>query len=72
MSLTPFNDLPPKPEYVAKIKAAFQGHQSLRLAELIAKTGLTKTQVLCAVQPLIKEGLIERKKETGAFCPVGK
>ncbi len=67
MSLTPFNNLPPRPEYVAKVKAAFQQHESLTLASLIANTGLSKTQVLCAIGPLIKEGFIDRKERTNLF-----
>lgn len=58
--LTPFNKLPPKPEYLSKVKQALNAHSSLSEREIVTATGLTKTQALCAVDSLIKDGTVVR------------
>jgi hypothetical protein len=58
--LAPFNKLPPKPEYIDKIKASLHSNGSQTERELVASTGLTKTQALCALDVLISEGTVLR------------
>lgn len=47
-----FNALPPKAQYLTKVRMALTGGASCSEKELIFRTGLTKTQLLCAVQAL--------------------
>lgn len=55
-----FNTLPPKDEYLVKIRRALKMGGALTATELVSATGLTKTQMLCALQPLMQEGIIVR------------
>lgn len=63
--LDKFNTLPPKPEYLKKVRVVLNRTAGpLRLADLVAETGLTNTQALCALDVLIKSG--EALKEHGS------
>lgn len=64
MGLNRFNDLPPRPDDLRKVRVALRRHQSVALATLISETGLTKTAVLCSLDELIRQGWA--KKEGGA------
>jgi len=67
MRLTPFNDLPPRPEHTAKVRAAFERHEVLAIIELISMTQLTRTQVLCAMDALVAEGTVTKEKGSMRF-----
>lgn len=56
-----FNTLPPRPEHIAKITNALQPDMELKVAELVGGTGLTKTQVLCALNLLVRQDLVAQK-----------
>ena len=60
MSRHTFNTLPPKDEYLLKIRRALKKVVSLTETELVNATGLTKTQTLCALQLLVRDGVIVR------------
>lgn len=66
-SLKTFNSLPPRPEYLAKIKKALLAGAALSERDLIAITGLTKTQALCAVADLMKKGEVVRDPQSKLF-----
>ncbi len=55
---TPFNKLPPRPEYIAKVLAMLNKHPDSRPLEIERKTGLTRTQVMCTLEQLLKENKI--------------
>lgn len=57
--LSPFNSLPPKPEYINKVLAMLEKHPDSRLMDIERKTRLTKTQVMCTIKELLKEKKIE-------------
>lgn len=58
-----FNKLPPRPEYISLVTSSLDG-QEASLAELIAKTKLTKTQVSCTLDMLITEKKLKLRKPT--------
>lgn len=57
MRLTPLNKLPPRKEYLTKVLQALSCAESSE-KELIEATGLTKTQVLCALEALIGQKVV--------------
>lgn len=67
MRLSPFNFLPPRAEYLSKVRQAFKSKKQLSQGELLVATGLTKTQLLCSLEALIMDGEIEKNLETKQF-----
>lgn len=65
-----FNSLPPKEEYLAKVRRVMRNGVSLSESEMIEATGLTKTQLLCAVQFLLKEGALVRNSSTKKYSQI--
>lgn len=62
-----FNRLPPKEEYLSKVRRLMQSGKPLSEAEMIQATGLTKTQLLCTVQRLIEDGALVRDSATKKY-----
>jgi hypothetical protein len=66
-----FNFLPPKPEYIDKVRAALvKRGKATRLADLVASTGLSRTQALCALQAMVRDGEVFKEKGANTFCIV--
>lgn len=65
--LDSFNTLPPKPEHSKKVTAFLRRGTPVPLASLVAGTGLTRTQVLCALDPLVKSGQVKKEKNSLIF-----
>jgi len=53
-----FNDLPAKPVYIDRVKRVLASG-ALGQTALVTKTGLTKTQALCAVDALVADGKLQ-------------
>jgi hypothetical protein len=58
MKLSAFNTLPPRKEYLLKVMRVLNHRGALSERELIESTGLTKTQLLCALEALIADGSV--------------
>lgn len=65
-----FNTLPPKPEHIVKVMKAIMGAEFLGEKDLVAKTGLTKTQMLCALNSLLVSGKVMKDVKTKMFSIV--
>ena len=59
--LNRFNDLPPKPEYLQRVRLAMRKQPVASAVTLVTITGLTRTQVLCALEELLKLGEVVRE-----------
>ena len=66
-----FNNLPPKPEHSRKVNAVLSKGKGLPVSDIITATGLTKTQVLCALDPMVRSGQVRKEKDSSAFSIVG-
>ena len=60
-----YNKLPPKQSYVEKAKKAVRSKPGSRQIDVIRATKLTKTQALCALEELIKTGVIHTERKGG-------
>jgi len=56
--LAPYNKLPSKPEYIDKVLKILLKHPGLRPIDIERKSKLTKTQVMCTLEELIKNGQV--------------
>lgn len=66
--LDQFNSLPPKPEHIQKVRAALRlSNLPIKLAELTVQTGLTNTQVLCALNLMMREQEIIKLSGSNTF-----
>lgn len=65
--LDAYNTLPPKPEYTRKVKAALSKGSPVSLAALVAGTGLSRTQALCALDPMVKSGAVVKEENSMVF-----
>ena len=65
--LDKFNTLPPKPEYIKKVRIALKSSSPVKLAEIVARTGLTNTQALCALDSMIKNGEATKERDSNSF-----
>lgn len=59
-----YNTLPPRPEYISKVLKALSRNGNLTEVEIVAKSGLTKTQALCALVELMKQGHVSKVDDT--------
>ncbi len=59
VKLAPFNKLPPRPEYINSITKVLTETPNLRPIDIEKITKLTRTQVLCTLDLLLKEGKVE-------------
>ncbi len=55
-----YNTLPPRPEYIKKVLKALSRNGNLTEVEIVAESGLTKTQALCALVELMKQGNVSK------------
>lgn len=62
-----FNTLPPKPEYLAKVLSALSKDSELSEKDLVLRTGLTKTQALCALIELVKNKKVTKSEDTKRY-----
>jgi hypothetical protein len=62
-----FNTLPPKPEYVGKVVNALSKTAELSERDIVLRTGLTKTQTLCALLDLIKVGKVNKNEKSKRY-----
>lgn len=65
--LDAFNTLPPKPEHSMKVTSFLRKGKTIPLATLVAGTGLTRTQVLCALDPMVRSGQVKKEKDSLTF-----
>ena len=59
LNLAPYNKLPPKPEYMSKVLAVLQKYPDSRPVDIERKTRLTRTQVMCTLEQLLRENKIK-------------
>jgi hypothetical protein len=57
-----FNRLPAREEYLLAIRVLMSGGGEFQLKSLVAKSGMSRTQVLCALQALIDTDCVVCKK----------
>lgn len=53
-----FNLLPPRQQDIVKLRSILANGQEYRLTDLVMKSKLTKTQVLCSLQHLADNGAV--------------
>lgn len=53
-----FNTLPARPEYLKKVTSALKRRSELKVADLVQATGMTRTQVMCALEELVRQGKV--------------
>ncbi|MCZ6580026.1 MAG: hypothetical protein O6840_00155 [Nitrospirae bacterium] len=61
---TRFNKLPPKPEYIAAVKAALERGDESSIRDISRETGLSQTQSLSALDYLATLGEVEVRRQT--------
>ena len=62
-----YNALPPKPEYVRKVVGVLSKTTELSERDIALKSGLTKTQSLCALVELIKGGKVTKNEKSKCY-----
>lgn len=71
MRLNHFNDLPPRPRDIAKVRRVLAlGMEGSSINELIARTGLTRTAVLSALEALVAAGDAAKDAKSMKFACV--
>lgn len=66
--LDKFNTLPPKPEHLRAVRAVLESSIApIKLAELVLKTRLTNTQVLGALDLMLKHGEVMKAEGSNIF-----
>ena len=66
--LDKFNTLPPKPEHLKKVRRALAKVDSAqKVSDLVAQTGLSNTQVLCALDLMIRNGEVVKQYGSHSF-----
>lgn len=63
MKIAYFNSLPPKQEYLEKVITVLDNHSCSTISDIVKKTGLTKTQVGCALEKLIVKEVVFHKQQ---------
>lgn len=58
MVLAIYNTLPPRPEYVEKVKKCLAKRNGRTEQSIVKATGLTKTQALCAIDVMVSKNEI--------------
>ncbi len=64
--LTYFNSLPPKKEYLEALREILSS-QGVTMSQLQSRSGLTKTQVGCALEVMLRDGEARRAQEKGKY-----
>ena len=72
MKLDNFNSLPPKPEHLKKVLALLRIGNAIRLSDIVSATGFSKTQVLCALDLMVRNGQVVKEKSSSTFRSVGE
>lgn len=62
-----FNTLPTKPEYIRKVVGVLSKVTELSERDIVLKSGLTKTQSLCALLDLIKVGKVTKNEKSKCY-----
>jgi hypothetical protein len=62
-----FNTLPAKPEYISKVLNVLSKTHELNERDLALRSGLTKTQSLCALLELIKVGKVAKNENSKCY-----
>jgi hypothetical protein len=62
-----FNSLPPKPMHSKRVRSLLGGGDEFNVSEIVARTGLTRTQVLCALDPMVRDGEVIKWKNSMRF-----
>jgi hypothetical protein len=62
-----FNTLPPKPIHSKKVRSFLASGTEFNVSEIVEGTGLTRTQVLCALDPMVRTGEVHKGKNTLRF-----
>jgi sugar-specific transcriptional regulator TrmB len=57
--LAPYNSLPPRKEYIDKILKMLSNYAGARPIDIEKKTKLTRTQIMCTLEQLLREGRIK-------------
>ena len=70
--MTMFNSLPPRPEHLQKVKRGLKSGAPTPLADLVAFTGLSRTQALCALEHMMKAGTVEKAQGGHVYALTGK
>ena len=65
--LDKFNTLPPRPEHSRKVINFMRTKGEEPLADIVAGTGLTRTQVLCVLDPMVRAGQVKKASKSLAF-----
>ncbi len=60
---TRFNKLPPKPEYIAAVKAALKRGDESSIRDISRETGLSQTQSFSALDYLVTMGEVEKRRQ---------
>ena len=60
-----YNTLPARPLYIKKVLSALKGDGLLTALDIQKKTGLTKTQVVCTLDALSGDEIIEKVQLKG-------
>ena len=60
---TRFNQLPPRPEYIAAVKAALEKADELSVRDISRRTGLSQTQSFSALDFLITSEEVELRRQ---------
>lgn len=64
--------LPPKPEHIRRVRIVLESAgQPVRLADLVARTKLTNTQALCALEAMIRNGNAKKESRSNTFLWLG-
>ena len=69
MRLNRFNDLPPRPADIAKVRRAL-GSEPTSVPDLIKRTRLTRTAVLSALEGLLAAGEVTKDPKSLLFARI--
>ena len=65
--LDKFNSLPARPEHIKKVVAVLKSGRVRSAADIALTTGLSRTQVLCVLDPMVKRGVVIKEKSSLSF-----
>ncbi len=62
-----YNNLPARPAYLKKVVKILAGSPQIKVSVIVKKTKLTKTQVLCTLEELLKRQDVVNKRVGGVL-----
>lgn len=65
-----FNTLQPKPEHLKKVISVMERRDAVKVVDFVQMTGLSKTQVLCALNALVQQGAVTQQESPLRFTLV--